>query len=144
MRRARFQHDGLTLSYLDSDGDGQALTALHLHWMEAVTYTPLAAALAPSWRVIALDQRGHGYSDHAQSYTRENYFGDLLAFLVTSGSTRPFCSAIRSAAREPLPGPHDSRPRQPRDDASAARRDGGATAQHPSRHARGRTRRPPG
>ena len=53
------------------------MIGLHAHWMEAATYSHLADALSPNWRVIALDQRGHGYSDHAKSYTRNNYIGDL-------------------------------------------------------------------
>ena len=79
LERHQFHHDGLTLSYLDSGGNGQPLIALHAHWMEAVTYTQLTDALWPDCRVIALDQRGHGHSDHALSYTREDYVGDVLA-----------------------------------------------------------------
>jgi pimeloyl-ACP methyl ester carboxylesterase len=67
------------LSYLDAGGDGTSLVALHRHWMEGVTYMPLLPALAPDWRVIALDQRGHGHSDHAPSYTRDDYLGDVAA-----------------------------------------------------------------
>ena len=74
-----FQSDGLTHSYLDQGGSGRALIALHAHWMEASTYAELAEALAPQWRVIALDQRGHGYSDHAPSYARKDYLEDLRA-----------------------------------------------------------------
>ena len=81
MKRNSFQHNGLKLSYLDTGGDGQPLIALHAHWMEAGTYTQLASALAPKWRVVSLDQRGHGYSDHAQSYSREDYLGDLSALI---------------------------------------------------------------
>ena len=109
MKRDRFQRDGLTLSYLDAGGDGQALIALHAHWMEAVTYTQLGAALAPSWRVRALDQRGHGDSDHAPSYAREDYLGDLLAFLdhlgldtaVLLGNSLGGANAYQFAARCP-------------------------------------------
>lgn len=79
MHRRHFQHDGLTLSYLDAGGDGRVLVALHAHWMEGITYAPLAAALAPAWRVIALDQRGHGHSDRAPTYTRDDYIGDIAA-----------------------------------------------------------------
>jgi pimeloyl-ACP methyl ester carboxylesterase len=49
--------------------------------MEASTFVPLAEALAPEWRVIALDQRGHGYSDHASHYSRDAYVRDLEAWL---------------------------------------------------------------
>jgi esterase len=79
MQRHEFQNEGLTLSYLDSAGAGRIILALHSHWMEATTFAPLAAALAPQWRVIALDQRGHGHSDHAATYTRADYLADLDA-----------------------------------------------------------------
>lgn len=71
--------DGLRLSYLDSGGPGQPLLALHGHYNEASAFAPLAAALAPRWRVIALDQRGHGESDRADRYGREDYTADVLA-----------------------------------------------------------------
>ncbi|MEO6215921.1 MAG: alpha/beta hydrolase [Sphingomonas sp.] len=81
MQRKSFQHDGVTLSYLDADGEGVPLIALHAYWMEAGTYADLAAALAPRWRVIALDQRGHGHSDHPTDLSWEGFIGDLDAFL---------------------------------------------------------------
>lgn len=81
MKRQEFKHAGLTFSYLDSGGTAPILICLPALWMEAVTYMPLAVALAPEWRVIALDQRGHGYSDHAASYSRDDYIGDLLALI---------------------------------------------------------------
>lgn len=88
MERRQFQQDGLTFSYLDSGGSGPTLVALHAHLMEATTFAPLAAALAPDWRVIALDQRGHGYSSHAASYTRADYIGDIEALFAHLGVGR--------------------------------------------------------
>ena len=85
MDRQQFAHNGLTFSYLDAGGAGQPLIALHAHWMEGETYAPLAAALAPAWRVIALDQRGHGHSDHTPTYTRNDYLGDLKALFAHLG-----------------------------------------------------------
>lgn len=109
MKRSQFHHDGLTLSYLDTGGDSQTLIALHAHWMEAVTYTQFAAELAPKWRVIALDQRGHGYSDHARSYTRDDYLGDLAALFehleidkaALLGNSLGGVNAYQFAARHP-------------------------------------------
>lgn len=109
MKRSQFQHDSLTLSYLDTGGDSQALIALHGHWMEAVTYTRFAAAVVPEWRVIALDQRGHGRSDHAPGYTREDYLGDLAALFehleidqaVLLGNSLGGVNAYQFAARHP-------------------------------------------
>jgi pimeloyl-ACP methyl ester carboxylesterase len=81
MQREHFSHSGLRFSYLDSGGSGPTIIALHAHWMEAASFVGLAAVLAPEFRVVALDQRGHGWSDHANSYTREDYLGDLEALL---------------------------------------------------------------
>lgn len=110
MRRHKFQHDGLTLSYLDSEVDGPILVALHAHWMEGGTYAQLAATLAPDWRVIALDQRGHGGSDHAETYTRDDYLSDLSALfahlalkepVVMLGNSLGGVNAYQFAARHP-------------------------------------------
>jgi esterase len=88
MRREYFKPDGLRFSYLDAGGAGEPLIALHAHWMEGATFAPLAAALAPEWRVIAPDQRGHGYSDPAKTYAREDYLGDLAALYQHLGIHR--------------------------------------------------------
>ena len=79
MQRNEFQHDDITFSYLDSGGSAPIVLALHAHWMEATTYTSFAETLSPEWRLIALDQRGHGYSSHTASYTRKDYLADLIA-----------------------------------------------------------------
>ncbi len=97
------------LSYLDSEGSGPALVALHAHWMEGQTYAPLADALAPEWRVIAPDQRGHGDSDHATTYTRDDYLDDLEALFahlgldaaVVLGNSLGGVNAYQFAARHP-------------------------------------------
>ncbi|GHC83975.1 hypothetical protein GCM10010349_68620 [Streptomyces flavofungini] len=78
--RKFFTVDGRRLSYLDFGGSGRPLLALHGHYNEALTFAPLAAALAPGWRVIALDQRGHGESDRAHRYERDEYVADVAAF----------------------------------------------------------------
>ena len=109
MERHEFQHGGLRLSYLDRGCNGRVLIALHAHTMEATTFTPLAEALAPEWRVIALDRRGHGHSDHASSYTRNDYIGDLQAFFehlglgdaVLLGNSLGGVNAYQFAARHP-------------------------------------------
>ena len=88
MNRSSFRHDGLLLSYLDSGGDSPVIIALHAHWMEGVTFSSLAEAVSPAWRVIAFDQRGHGYSDHADSYTREDYLDDIEALFDHLGLER--------------------------------------------------------
>lgn len=81
LKRNQFYSDKLRLSYLDAGGEGNPFVALHAHWMDGRTFQSLAAALFPEWRLIAPDQRGHGYSDHAADYSREGYLADLLALL---------------------------------------------------------------
>ncbi|MFF4838365.1 alpha/beta fold hydrolase [Streptomyces sp. NPDC001315] len=78
--RECFMIDGQRLSYLDFGGPGTPLLALHGHYNEASAFASLAEAVAPWWRVIALDQRGHGESDRAQSYERDDYVADVAAF----------------------------------------------------------------
>jgi len=109
MERFEFCRDALRLSYLDWGGNGRVLIALHAHVMEALTFAPLAAALAPEWRVVALDQRGHGYSDHASSYSRNDYISDLEAFVdhlgltnfILLGNSLGGVNAYQFAARNP-------------------------------------------
>lgn len=110
MMRRSFVHDGLTLSYLDQGGDGIPIVALHAYWMEAGTYAGLAEALAPKWRVIALDQRGHGHSDHTDDLSWDAFIGDLVAFLdhlkigepaIIAGNSLGGTVAFRFAARWP-------------------------------------------
>ena len=108
-QRRNFKSNSLTLSYLDAGGEGELIIALHAHWMEAQTFMPLADLLKPEWRVIALDQRGHGYSDHARSYTRDDYLHDLGALYdhlgirraILLGNSLGGVNAYQFAARHP-------------------------------------------
>lgn len=107
--RSEFLIDGRRLSYLDSGGPGRPLLALHGHLDEARTWAPLAEELAPRWRVIAPDQRGHGDSDRAATSTRDDYVADAIALLdhlgidrtVTLGHSGGGITAYRIAARHP-------------------------------------------
>jgi esterase len=110
LTRHTFRHDGLTFSYLDSGaGEAPVLIALHGHLMEAATFVPLAEALAPDWRFIALDQRGHGHTSHPASYTRADYLSDIEALFahlglehaVLLGSSLGGVNAYQFAARHP-------------------------------------------
>ena len=109
MHRQRFESHELDLSYLDAAGSGVPVIALHAHWMEGATFRPLAAQLAPAWRVIAPDQRGHGFSAHATRYRRDDYIADLLALLdhlaldraILLGNSLGGANAYQFAARHP-------------------------------------------
>src|SRR5436190_18360227 len=88
MQRSCFEHDGLTLSYLDTGGDRPLIIALHAMWMEARSFEDFAMAM-PQWRVVSLDQRGHGLSDHSSDYSRAAFVGDIAALLDHLGVREP-------------------------------------------------------
>ena len=88
MQRLAFEHDGLTSSYLDTGGERPLIVALHAMWMEARTFEDFAAAM-PEWRVVSLDQRGHGLSDHSSDYSRNAFVGDIAALLEHLGAGGP-------------------------------------------------------
>ncbi|AVO37168.1 alpha/beta fold hydrolase [Pukyongiella litopenaei] len=82
MRRHSFERDGVVFSFLDAGGDGKPLLALHGHWMGASDFTEVADDLSPEWRVIALDQRGFGETDHGAAHHMAAYVGDAVALLA--------------------------------------------------------------
>ncbi|MFJ7206708.1 alpha/beta fold hydrolase [Streptomyces sp. NPDC098789] len=100
---------GRALRYTDFGGPGEPLLALHAHFMEGRTFAGLARELAPRWRVIAPDQRGHGDSDRAPEYSREGYVADAAAVLehlmlgpaVVLGHSLGGVNAYQLAARRP-------------------------------------------
>src|SRR5436190_8809355 len=88
MQRSCFEHDGLTLSYLDTGGDRPLIIALHAMWMEARSFEDFAMAM-PQWRVVSMDQRGHGLSDHSSDYSRAAFIGDIAGLLDHLGAREP-------------------------------------------------------
>ena len=55
--------DGLSLHVLEWSTEGIPLVLLHGHGNEAHIWDEFAPAVAPYYRTLALDQRGHGDSD---------------------------------------------------------------------------------
>src|SRR5262249_13778408 len=84
--------NGLRLHYLDwGTGGKPPFLMLHggsayAHWWDFV-----APALAEDFHVIALDQRGHGDSDHVEppAYGTRHYLADLRQFIAALGLHRP-------------------------------------------------------
>jgi esterase len=101
--------DGRQIGYHDTGGDGPALLALHGHFAHAGVFDRLAESLAPGWRVVAPDQRGHGRSDPAPDYDRAGYVADAalvvealgLAPAVVLGHSLGGVNAYQLAARRP-------------------------------------------
>jgi esterase len=73
--------NGLTFHYTDWGGSGAPLVMLHGLSGHAHTWDHTAAALSDRYRVLALDQRGHGDTDWAPQYGLNPMSEDLLGFL---------------------------------------------------------------
>lgn len=112
MERRFFMGDGVNLSYLDfgSQSD-QILLALHGHFGTASMFGKLANAF-PEWRIVALDQRGHGWSGHVhqEAYSRKKYLKDIRilieeelcgASVVLLGHSLGGVNAYQFAAKHP-------------------------------------------
>ncbi|WP_308378387.1 alpha/beta hydrolase [Streptomyces sp. ISL-87] len=100
---------GRRLAFRDFGGPGAPLLALHGHFQDGTSFERLAREVGPAWRVIALDQRGHGESDRAGEYTRDGYVADAAAVLewlglgpaVVLGHGLGGVTAYQLAARRP-------------------------------------------
>lgn len=80
--------NGLRIHYLDSGAsDKQALLLLHGIARCAHTFDHLAPHFHPTYRVIAVDLRGHGDSDWDANgaYLVEDYLGDLAGLAAQLG-----------------------------------------------------------
>lgn len=108
-KRAATMVAGRRLSFLDFGGPGRPLLALHGHFGEGRTFTRLARELGDAWRVVALDQRGHGYSDRPADFCRIGYVEDAATVLehleidnaVVLGHSLGGVNAYQLAARHP-------------------------------------------
>ncbi|MGW2893122.1 alpha/beta fold hydrolase [Streptomyces sp. NPDC001212] len=100
---------GRRLSFLDFGGPGRPLLALHGHFGEGRTFARLAQDLGDHWRIIALDQRGHGYSGRPADFSRSGYVQDAASLLedlglsgtVVLGHSLGGVNAYQLAARHP-------------------------------------------
>ena len=74
--------NGVRLHYLDWGTEGKTpLICLHAHTTHGRTWDDFAEAMSPYYHVLAVDQRGHGESEWADTgYARDRYVEDLAAF----------------------------------------------------------------
>jgi pimeloyl-ACP methyl ester carboxylesterase len=81
---------GLRFHYRDWGGNGQPLLLLHGLASNARIWDLTAPLLTGGFRVVALDQRGHGLSDKPDGgYDFASVTGDLAAFVQALGLERP-------------------------------------------------------
>ena len=92
----RVSVNGVTLRYLDWGTDGKpAMMCLHGHTGQAHIWDEFAQAMAPHYRVLAVDQRGHGESQWAaDGYDRDRFVDDLEALIQTLALDRVVLSGL--------------------------------------------------
>lgn len=82
---------GQRVAYTDSPGDGEAIVLAHNLMAHAGTFAAVAARLAPRWRVLTVDLRGHGASGGApRPFTTVDLAEDLTAVMDAAGVTSAF------------------------------------------------------
>jgi len=80
---------GLRFHYRDWGGQGAPVVLLHGLASNARIWDLTAPLLAQRFRVLALDQRGHGLSDKPDGYDFPSISGDLAALIEALGLERP-------------------------------------------------------
>ena len=82
VQRGSFDSDGATLHYLDWGGGEPPLILIHATGFLAALWRPIAERLSARFRVIAMDQRGHGESDKPPDGYHFDMFADDLQRLI--------------------------------------------------------------
>ena len=104
------EHDGAALHYLDWGGDGPPMVLIHATGFMGAIWRPIAEQLAKTFRVVALDQRGHGDSPpSADGYSFELFADDLQRLIDTLELEAPLAAGhssggttiVAHAARNP-------------------------------------------
>src|SRR6516165_5967330 len=80
--------NGIEISYTDSGGQGPAVVFSHGYLLDHTMFGRQVTALAPRYRVITWDQRGHGGTRAAGPFTYRDSAADLLGLLGQLGVER--------------------------------------------------------
>ena len=80
--------NGIQIDYTDSGGDGPVVVFSHGFLMDRTMFDQQVTALAPQYRVITWDQRGHGGTRAAGTFTYWDSAADVLALLDHLGVQR--------------------------------------------------------
>jgi pimeloyl-ACP methyl ester carboxylesterase len=73
--------NGTTIYYTDSGGDGPVVVLSHGYLMDSSMFEPQVAALAPEYRVISWDERGHGGTRATADFSYWDSAHDALGLL---------------------------------------------------------------
>ncbi|HXP18035.1 MAG TPA: alpha/beta hydrolase [Streptosporangiaceae bacterium] len=80
--------NGIEISYSDTGGEGPAVVLSHGFLMDQSMFEPQVAALAPEFRVITWDERGHGGTPAPGAFSYWDSAADVLALLDHLGVQR--------------------------------------------------------
>ncbi|MEX1255326.1 MAG: alpha/beta hydrolase [Dehalococcoidia bacterium] len=110
IREGFVDSDGVALHYLDWAGEGPPLVLIHATGFLAQLWRPIAEELSSRFRVVAVDQRGHGDSDKPpDGYRFEALADDLQRVIealeleapVVAGHSSGGTTIVVHAARHP-------------------------------------------
>ena len=74
--------EGLELNCVDWEGSGEPILLLHGGTLTCHTWDLVCLAMRGRFRCVAVDLRGHGNSDWADSYTMDAYVNDVAAVIA--------------------------------------------------------------
>jgi len=86
VQRLQVDRGGVSLSYLDSGGPGLVVVLLHGLAGSAGEFAATAVALGDGYRVLALDQRGHGHSTRRPGDTSRRAYVEDVTVLVSAAA----------------------------------------------------------
>ncbi|WP_406280508.1 alpha/beta hydrolase [Nocardia sp. NBC_00881] len=81
MRTTAKVNDGQLVSYIDHGGTGPAVLLLHSYLMDADMFAPQVESLGDTFRLIAMDERGHGGTPADRPFTYWDVARDALGLL---------------------------------------------------------------
>lgn len=102
MRELRVAANGATLSVVDYGGAGPAVICLHGFGLNAASWETVAAVLEGEYRVLAIDQRGHGLTGPASEYTQSALIEDVRHVASSLDSGPPLVVGHSYGARTAL------------------------------------------
>ena len=92
MRSTAKVNDSQLVSYVDHGGSGPAVLLLHSYLMDADMFAPQVASLGGAFRLIAMDERGHGETPADRPFSYWDVARDALGLLDELGVDR--CAVV--------------------------------------------------